>query len=152
MSFECPPTHHRFKVGATTFELPTRYHLVRPVGSGAYGVVIAADDNVGQRRVAIKKVRKTGPRKKARTSFFNRNGVHEAESGSGLLLYFMVLVVRRVSLGPIPTPQPIPAGVPTFTPLYTHVLSSVVCVRTCIDTLSVVHVGMPRARKGSSVA
>ena len=133
MSFECPPTHHRFKVGATTFELPTRYHLVRPVGSGAYGVVIAADDSIGQRRVAIKKVRETGHTQEARTPSLNRNGGScKVESVPGLLLHFVVLVVRRVKRAvsllsnrslPFPHAATYPCGRldhPTFTRLYTH--------------------------------
>jgi hypothetical protein len=44
------------KVGTTTFEVPIHYKLVRPVGSGAYGVVVSAVDERTGKKVAIKKV------------------------------------------------------------------------------------------------
>ena len=47
---------HSAKVGSTTFEVPVHYKLVRPVGSGAYGVVVSAVDERTGRKVAIKKV------------------------------------------------------------------------------------------------
>jgi len=50
--------YHSFKVSATTFEVSTRYTFVKPIGSGAYGVVIAAQDSVTGKRVAIKKVQR----------------------------------------------------------------------------------------------
>jgi mitogen-activated protein kinase 1/3 len=53
-------SYHSFKVGAsvasTTFEVPVQYQLVKPIGSGAYGVVISAIDEVSNHKVAIKKV------------------------------------------------------------------------------------------------
>ena len=34
-----------FKVLGSRFELPEHYEIIDPVGSGAYGVVVAAKDN-----------------------------------------------------------------------------------------------------------
>ena len=34
-----------YKVLGSRFELPERYEIIDPVGSGAYGVVIAAKDS-----------------------------------------------------------------------------------------------------------
>mmetsp|Transcript_14774 Transcript_14774/g.17589 ORF Transcript_14774/g.17589 Transcript_14774/m.17589 type:complete len:462 (-) Transcript_14774:187-1572(-) len=48
--------YHSFKVAATSFEIPVQYQLIKPIGSGAYGVVISADDHASGRKVAIKKV------------------------------------------------------------------------------------------------
>ena len=35
--------------------LDIRYELIKPIGHGAYGVVISATDSVGSQKVAIKK-------------------------------------------------------------------------------------------------
>ncbi len=51
------PTH-RFATTATTFEVDTRYSFIRPIGTGAYGVVVSAKDHEGGEEVAIKKVTK----------------------------------------------------------------------------------------------
>ena len=45
-----------FRVAATVFQIPSRYQLIRPVGSGAYGVVISALNTDNGKKVAIKKV------------------------------------------------------------------------------------------------
>ena len=52
------PGHLCWVVGGTRFELPQRYRLVRAVGTGSYGVVVAAEDTSCSppARVAIKKV------------------------------------------------------------------------------------------------
>jgi len=51
-----------WKVLASRFELPSNYEIIDPVGSGAYGVVVAAKDNTTQDEennlVAIKKIEK----------------------------------------------------------------------------------------------
>ena len=47
---------HSFTASSTKFEVDRRYGLIRPVGHGAYGVVIAATDTAGEEDVAIKKV------------------------------------------------------------------------------------------------
>jgi len=47
---------HVFKVSSTIFEVDTKYSLIRPVGSGAYGVVISALDTSNGKKVAIKKI------------------------------------------------------------------------------------------------
>ena len=47
---------HKFEVSKTKFEVDRRYKLIRPVGQGAYGIVIAADDTANEEEVAIKKV------------------------------------------------------------------------------------------------
>lgn len=49
-------TFHSFKVAGNTFEVNTRYSLVRPIGHGAYGVVISAQDKETGEKVAIKKI------------------------------------------------------------------------------------------------
>ena len=53
----------QFKVLGSRFELPVKYDIIDPVGSGAYGVVVAAKDNTmeeenGNNLVAIKKIEK----------------------------------------------------------------------------------------------
>ena len=51
-----------WKVLGTRFELPTKYEIIDPVGSGAYGVVVAAKDTTNDddatNLVAIKKIEK----------------------------------------------------------------------------------------------
>lgn len=50
-----------YKVLGSRFELPEQYEIIDPVGSGAYGIVIAAKDKTepeGQNLVAIKKIEK----------------------------------------------------------------------------------------------
>lgn len=49
--------YHTFKASGQQFEIPARYKLIRPVGHGAYGVVISATDSVTGKQVAIKKIR-----------------------------------------------------------------------------------------------
>ena len=46
------------QVLGTTFLLDRRYEIVEPVGSGAYGVVVAATDTTTGKPVAIKKIEK----------------------------------------------------------------------------------------------
>ncbi|EQC39749.1 CMGC/MAPK protein kinase [Saprolegnia diclina VS20] len=50
---------HTFTVSGTKFRVYTRYQLIRAVGHGAYGVVIAASDQVTGNAVAIKNIPKT---------------------------------------------------------------------------------------------
>ena len=47
---------HSFKAANQIFEIPTKYSLIRPIGHGAYGVVISALDSETQQKVAIKKI------------------------------------------------------------------------------------------------
>jgi len=47
-----------FLVCNTRFDVSSRYHLIKPIGHGAYGVVCSADDRTGQRKVAVKKISK----------------------------------------------------------------------------------------------
>ena len=54
MAVEAVPT----RVLGTTFNLDRRYRILDPVGSGAYGVVVSAEDTVTGRQVAIKKIEK----------------------------------------------------------------------------------------------
>lgn len=51
-----PVEFHSFKVSGTTFEINSRYSLVRPIGHGAYGIVISALDKDTGEKVAIKKI------------------------------------------------------------------------------------------------
>ena len=53
-----PYNAHTFKAGNHTFTVDTKYSFNRVVGSGAYGVVISANDTVLNTRVAIKMVPK----------------------------------------------------------------------------------------------
>uniref|UniRef100_A0A7S2SMW8 Mitogen-activated protein kinase n=1 Tax=Mucochytrium quahogii TaxID=96639 RepID=A0A7S2SMW8_9STRA len=53
--FQRRPTY-TFSTPATTFEVDTRYSFIRPIGTGAYGVVVSAKDKLSQEPVAIKKV------------------------------------------------------------------------------------------------
>lgn len=48
--------YHSFKASGQQFEVETRYSLVRPIGHGAYGVVISAQDRDTDKKVAIKKI------------------------------------------------------------------------------------------------
>lgn len=45
-----------FIVAGTKFEIDRRYELIKPIGHGAYGVVVSAKDIVNKTKVAIKKV------------------------------------------------------------------------------------------------
>lgn len=49
-------SYHTFKASGQQFEIPTRYSLIRPIGHGAYGVVISALDKETGEKVAIKKI------------------------------------------------------------------------------------------------
>ena len=46
------------KVLGSNFNIDSRYKIIDPVGSGAYGIVVAAVDTKTGRMVAIKKVEK----------------------------------------------------------------------------------------------
>jgi serine/threonine protein kinase len=48
--------YHSFKAANQIFEIPTNYSLIRPIGHGAYGVVISALDSESGQKVAIKKI------------------------------------------------------------------------------------------------
>mmetsp|Transcript_2038 Transcript_2038/g.8985 ORF Transcript_2038/g.8985 Transcript_2038/m.8985 type:complete len:441 (-) Transcript_2038:127-1449(-) len=48
--------YHEYLIGGTRFEVEDRYSLIRPIGHGAYGVVISAEDRRGGGLVAIKKI------------------------------------------------------------------------------------------------
>ena len=54
MALSATPT----RVLGTTFNLDQRYRIIDPVGSGAYGVVVSAEDTVTGKQVAIKKIEK----------------------------------------------------------------------------------------------
>lgn len=47
---------HVFVAQGTQFVVDQRYELIKPIGHGAYGVVVAARDTVNETKVAIKKV------------------------------------------------------------------------------------------------
>ncbi len=53
-----PYSAHTFKAGDHTFTVDSKYNFTRVVGSGAYGVVISAQDTQLNSRVAIKMVPK----------------------------------------------------------------------------------------------
>lgn len=50
---------YTFTVASTKFRVYTRYQLIRAIGHGAYGVVIAASDQITGNSVAIKNIPKT---------------------------------------------------------------------------------------------
>ena len=47
---------YTFSVSGTSFEVTKNYKLIKPIGQGAYGVVISAMDSNTRKKVAIKKV------------------------------------------------------------------------------------------------
>ena len=47
------------RIAGTTFSLDKRYEVLESLGSGAYGVVVSARDQVTGELVAIKKIDKT---------------------------------------------------------------------------------------------
>jgi len=49
-------SYHTFKAAGANFEIETKYSLIRPVGHGAYGVVISALEKDTNKKVAIKKI------------------------------------------------------------------------------------------------
>ena len=51
-------SYHTFKASGQIFEIPERYKLIRPIGHGAYGIVISASDEVTGKNYAIKKIRR----------------------------------------------------------------------------------------------
>lgn len=57
-STETAPGYHTFKASGQQFEVPTNFSLIRPIGHGAYGVVISALDSNTGKKVAIKKIRR----------------------------------------------------------------------------------------------
>jgi serine/threonine protein kinase len=48
--------HHSYVIGGTRFDIPEQYTPVKLLGQGAYGIVIAAKDNISGDNVAIKKI------------------------------------------------------------------------------------------------
>ncbi|KAF1313430.1 Cmgc/mapk protein kinase, partial [Globisporangium splendens] len=59
MSMGSPDDMYTFTVASTKFRVYTRYQLIRAIGHGAYGVVIAASDQITGNSVAIKNIPKT---------------------------------------------------------------------------------------------
>lgn len=49
---------HELKASGQPFIVPIKYSLIRPIGHGAYGVVISAQDASNGKKVAIKKIRR----------------------------------------------------------------------------------------------
>ena len=47
---------HSFNVHGSNFHVDRKYKLIKPIGHGAYGVVVSAKDEESKRKVAIKKV------------------------------------------------------------------------------------------------
>ena len=50
------PGIHSFVVSGTRFDVAEQYKLIKPIGHGAYGVVVSANDEKNSDKVAIKKV------------------------------------------------------------------------------------------------
>ncbi|TYZ58994.1 hypothetical protein PybrP1_002146 [[Pythium] brassicae (nom. inval.)] len=53
--FQLPPTHS-FTANGQVFTLDTRYKLIKSIGTGAYGAVIAVQDAAADVSVAVKKI------------------------------------------------------------------------------------------------
>uniref|UniRef100_A0A1I8IWL5 Protein kinase domain-containing protein n=3 Tax=Macrostomum lignano TaxID=282301 RepID=A0A1I8IWL5_9PLAT len=51
-----PPGYYCVEIGDSTFTILERYQNLRPIGSGAQGIVCAAFDSVRNENVAIKKL------------------------------------------------------------------------------------------------
>jgi len=51
-------SYHTFKAAGQSFEIVSKYSLIKPIGHGAYGVVISALENETRSKVAIKKITK----------------------------------------------------------------------------------------------
>ena len=49
---------YSFAVSGTSFTVTKNYELIKPIGQGAYGVVVSALDKRTNKKVAIKKVTK----------------------------------------------------------------------------------------------
>lgn len=49
-------TYNQFKVSGSVFEIDRRFKPIKPIGTGAYGVVISALDTTTNKNVAIKKI------------------------------------------------------------------------------------------------
>ncbi|GAB9474283.1 Cmgc/mapk protein kinase [Globisporangium polare] len=52
------PDTYSFVVSGTTFQIDTKYKLLKPIGHGAYGVVISSENAESNDKVAIKKISK----------------------------------------------------------------------------------------------
>ncbi|KZC07746.1 PREDICTED: mitogen-activated protein kinase 14B-like [Dufourea novaeangliae] len=50
------PQFHKIEINRTEWEVPERYQMLTPVGSGAYGQVCSAVDTTTEHKVAIKKL------------------------------------------------------------------------------------------------
>ncbi|XP_012274507.1 mitogen-activated protein kinase 14B isoform X2 [Orussus abietinus] len=50
------PKFHKIEINRTEWEVPERYQMLTPVGSGAYGQVCSAVDTINGQKVAIKKL------------------------------------------------------------------------------------------------
>jgi serine/threonine protein kinase len=49
-------SYHSFKAAGQSFEIYSNYSLIKPIGHGAYGVVISAMENNSRNKYAIKKI------------------------------------------------------------------------------------------------
>lgn len=52
------PRTSRTSLNGTEFVIASQYRITRAIGSGAYGVVAAAEDTMTGKKVAIKKIPK----------------------------------------------------------------------------------------------
>ncbi|KAF1313731.1 Cmgc/mapk protein kinase, partial [Globisporangium splendens] len=52
------PDTYSFVVSGTTFQIDLKYKFLKPIGHGAYGVVISAENSESKDKVAIKKISK----------------------------------------------------------------------------------------------
>lgn len=46
-------------IGGTRYEIASKYHIIKSIGQGAYGVVVSAEDVTSGKKVAIKKIPNT---------------------------------------------------------------------------------------------
>lgn len=51
--------YHTVQVSGNAFTVDVRYHSLKPVGAGSYGLVVSAEDTVTGEMVAIKKIADT---------------------------------------------------------------------------------------------
>ena len=59
-------------VAGTTFDLDSRYELIKAIGHGAYGVVISCTDTLTGNKVAVKKIQTRSTTSSTRNASFGK--------------------------------------------------------------------------------
>ena len=91
---------HQFTVSGSVFDIDARYRPIKPIGSGAYGLVIAAHDSEVGDKVAIKKVHR---------AFDDPVGAKRVLRELKLLMHFdhdNVISIQDILPPPAPPQQP----------------------------------------------